>query len=79
MDVFSLLVVFTCVWWLVFFMVLPFGARPPERVETGMADGAPERPRLWLKAGITTAIAVVLTVVFVLVANSGWINFRGPV
>lgn len=50
--------VFVIVWWMVLFTVLPWGNRPPDRVEAGHADGAPERPRLWLKMAVTTAIAI---------------------
>ena len=37
MDWFSAAIVFVVVWWLVLFMVLPFGAAPPDEVEPGMA------------------------------------------
>ena len=49
-------------WWLVFFAVLPFGVRVPDEseVQEGHATSAPTRPRLWLKAGITTLVAAVL-------------------
>jgi predicted secreted protein len=52
--------VFVILWWLVFFAVLPFGVRVPDKVEKGHASSAPARPRLWLKAGVTTVIAAVL-------------------
>ena len=54
--------VYLILWWLVFFAVLPFGVRLPDQseVEEGHATSAPVRPRLWLKAGITTLIAAVL-------------------
>ena len=42
-------VIFVIVWWLVLFMVLPFGASPPDEVEPGMAPSAPARPRMGLK------------------------------
>ncbi len=54
-------VFFFVVWWLVFFMTLPFGVRPPDEPEPGHATSAPEKPRLWIKVAITTAIAVVIT------------------
>jgi predicted secreted protein len=46
MDCFSAGIVFVMVWWLVLFMVLPFGASPPDEVEPGTAPSAPARPRL---------------------------------
>ncbi len=51
-------VIFVIVWWLVLFMVLPFGASPPDEVEPGMAPSAPARPRMGLKIAVTTVIAI---------------------
>jgi predicted secreted protein len=69
-------VVFIMVWWLVLFMVLPFGAAPPDEVEPGMAPSAPARPRIALKLLITTAIAALLTAVIVWLIASGLISLR---
>ena len=80
MDWFSGVVVYVIIWWVVFFMTLPFGVRPPHEVgetaEVGDADGAPVRPRLWLKAGVTTLIAAVLWGGAWLVIVNDWISFR---
>ena len=61
MNIASLIVVYVILWWLVFFMALPWGVRRTEAPEDGHDPGAPSNPRLWLKAGITTAIAALLT------------------
>ena len=61
MGWFGGLVVFTVVWWLVFFVTLPFGVRRIENPEQGHDAGAPEKPRILIKAAITTAIAGALT------------------
>jgi predicted secreted protein len=79
MAPFALLVVFTIVWWCVFFMVLPIGVRPPAHIEAGHDPGAPDRQRLWLKAGITTGIATSVTGFIWAAAHYGWIDFRGIV
>ncbi|HLB07801.1 MAG TPA: DUF1467 family protein, partial [Alphaproteobacteria bacterium] len=52
----TIVLIFVIVWWLVFFMVLPYGNRPgaPSELPAGAVESAPERPRLWLKAAITT-------------------------
>ena len=76
MGIVSGIVVFIIIWWLVFFMVLPHGNRPPENVEKGHADGAPDRPRLWRKAALTTGISVILFGVYFVVQDQGWISFR---
>ena len=60
MNVVSAFVVFVVIWWLVLFMVLPFGVRRVETPEDGHDHGAPVHPMLWRKAAATTAISVVL-------------------
>ena len=58
------LVTFVILWMLVLFLVLPFGIRTADETGEpkvpGQADSAPVRPRLWLKAAITTGLAIVL-------------------
>jgi predicted secreted protein len=70
------LFVFAIVWWLVFFMALPFGVRRAETPEPGTDSGAPEQPRLWQKALATTAIAAVLTVVLHYAIEWQWLPLR---
>jgi predicted secreted protein len=71
-------VVYVVTWWIVLFAVLPFGIRPIEKGELGHAAGAPANPRLWFKAGVTTAIATVIWIAFYVVASSNLISFREP-
>ena len=76
MGLISGTLVYVIIWWLVFFMVLPWGNRPPDVVEDGHASSAPENPRLWQKVGITTVIAAVIFTIIYFVAEAGLINFR---
>lgn len=80
MSIFTDLMVFGIIWWLVLFMVLPFGARSPheagEEVEAGLAASAPIRPRLWLKIGITTVIALLLWGAYYYVMTYDLFGFR---
>ncbi len=76
MNLFGSLVVFTVVWWLVFFMTLPFGVTVPDKPEPGHAPSAPENPRIALKAAITTVIAVTLTGLAVAAVEYDVIAFR---
>lgn len=78
MDWFSAAMTFVIVWWLVLFMVLPFGARPPDEIVPGTAPSAPERPRMALKILITTLIALALTAAIAWIIESGLISFRPP-
>jgi len=72
--------IYVVIWWLVFFMALPIGARSyheaGEEVEAGNVSSAPMRPRLWLKAGVTTGIAAVLTLIAYFLIDSGALSFR---
>jgi predicted secreted protein len=74
----TIIAVFVVVWWLILFMVLPFGVRPPteEEMEPGQEAGAPVKPMVWRKMGITTVITVVLCVIFYYLSDSGLISFR---
>lgn len=80
MSWFSAGLVFVVVWWLVFFVSLPFGARSyheaGEAVDVGNEASAPMRPRVWLKAGISTAIAIILTIGVYFLIDSGALSFR---
>jgi predicted secreted protein len=64
MSIFTGAMIYVVIWWVVFFAVLPFGVRTAEEtgeaVRQGFAESAPVSPRLWLKAGITTALAALL-------------------
>ena len=68
--------VFVIVWWLILFTTLPFGVKKLENPEGEMEVGAPERPRLWVKAGITTVISAVITLFLRICMDNGIINLR---
>ena len=64
MGLTSGIVVYVILWWLVFFMSLPIGVRPPhevgEQAGEGHEPGAPVKTHLPLKVLATTLIAGVL-------------------
>ena len=72
------LLVFVLIWWLVLFMVLPFGAHPQDDPVPGTVASAPDKPRLVIKFLITTGIALVITAAIAWVIASGLISFRPP-
>jgi predicted secreted protein len=80
MTLVSTALIYVVIWWLVFFMALPIGARSyheaGEEVEAGNVSSAPMRPRLWLKAGVTTGIAAVLTLIAYFLIDSGALSIR---
>ena len=54
--------VYLVIWWLVIFMVLPWGAESvidEDDVKKGHASSAPKNPRMLLKIAITTVISAV--------------------
>lgn len=60
MGLVSGIVVYTMIWWIVLFMILPWGAHPEESVRQGNASSAPKNPRLLLKFLLTTIISTLL-------------------
>jgi predicted secreted protein len=76
MNWFTGIMVYVIVWWLVFFTTLPFGVRLPDNVEPGHDVGAPEKPRLWMKALISSVIAGVLFGIIYYVIDADLISFR---
>lgn len=73
------IVVYVVIWFMVLFMVLPWGIRHPEVPEPGHALGAPSNPRIALKMAVTTVLAGAFWFVVYLVIESGVISFRTPV
>lgn len=80
MQWYTAVMVYVILWWLIFFMTLPIGARSfheaGEATEVGNVESAPMRPRLWLKAGATTVIAAVVWGALYFLISSGMITFR---
>ncbi len=72
------LFVYAMIWWLVLFMVLPWGVRQPDVVEEGHMAGAPDKPHMWKKVGATTAIATVLWAIVYTVIEADLLSFREP-
>jgi len=77
----SAAVVFIVIWWLVFFIALPLGVKPPHEVGEEAGDGheagAPVRPLLGRKfLGTTIAAAILWGVVYLIISNE-IISFRG--
>lgn len=73
------IVVFILIWWLMLFMVLPWGAtsyhEAGEETEAGNNPSAPIAPRLKRKAWITTALAVVVWLLYLGLVETGLVAF----
>jgi predicted secreted protein len=71
------IVVYVLVWWVTLFAVLPLWVTPSRPGDQGFEAGAPRRPRLLLKAGITTAVAAVIWLAIYVLVREPWFSFRG--
>ena len=76
MNTFTGIMVYIIVWWLVLLTALPFGNRAPETPEPGHVESAPERPRMWIKAGVTTLVASVIWGMIYWLIDSDLVTFR---
>ena len=76
MGIGSGILTYVIIWWMVFFMTLPFGVERPEahEVEVGHEPGAPKKPMLKKKAIITSLISAVLLVIWIYVDSLGIIK-----
>jgi len=72
------LAVYLIIWWLVLFMVLPWGVRPVDGVDVkkGQDAGAPKKPRMLIKAAATTVVAGVIWGIFYWAVETGLIAFH---
>ena len=78
MNLASAIAIYFIIWWLVLFLVLPFGIRNAhetgEAVEEGNEPGAPVNPRLVRKVVITTILATAVFTIFYLAQTRGLLS-----
>lgn len=60
MGLVSGVTVYVCLWWTLWFMLLPWGVKPQQNRVPGSDPGAPERGHLVRKACITSVLALLL-------------------
>ncbi len=73
---FTIIMVYLIAWWLVFFMVLPIGAKPSAEMAQGQSTGAPAKAHLGKKVIATTLLSVLAAYGFFLFLGSGIIPVR---
>jgi predicted secreted protein len=81
MTLVSGIAIYVIIWWTVIFAVLPFGVQPiaAEDINQGHAAGAPCRPRILLKAALTSAVSAVLWLIVYWLFESGAFAFISDV
>jgi predicted secreted protein len=78
MAITTVLAVYFIIWWVVLFMVLPWGVHSQEEsgeVSPGTDPGAPAVHTLWMKLLWTTLIASVVFAILAAIYKAGLIPF----
>lgn len=78
MGWFGGIVTFILIWWLVLFMVIPFGVRTigQEDIAKGHDAGAPQESRIGRKLAVTTLVTAILWSAVYFIVDSGVISLR---
>jgi predicted secreted protein len=76
MNIFSAIVVYVCIWWIVFFCTLPFGIENIVKPKKGEMPGAPVNPGLKRKIIVTFIIALVVWLIAYAVITSNALSFH---
>ena len=63
------LVIYLILWWLVFFVMLPFGIERDQDVTFGNDPGAPKKSLIKKKAIISSFVTLILTAVAIVIKN----------
>jgi hypothetical protein len=51
--------------------------RPSDPADEYYGTGAPQQPRMWLKAAVTSAVAAIVWAGIYVLVKEPWISFRG--
>ena len=80
MGITGSIIAYTSIWWIVFFIVLPFGIQSnKEKFKNsieGNDPGAPKNPKIGKKFIITTIITSLLFILIYYVVELGFFNLR---
>ena len=80
MGITGSIIVYTSIWWIVFFSVLPFGIQSNKEIfkdkTEGFDPGAPKNPKIGKKFLITTIITSILFIIIYYIVDFGFFNLR---
>ena len=62
-------VIYLILWWLVFFVMLPFGVERDQDVRFGNDPGAPKKSLIKKKAIISSFVTLILTSIVIVIKN----------
>ena len=65
----EIIVIFVIIWWLVLFVVLPFGIQRDNNTISGNDPGAPKNPKLKKKILLTSIISFFLSILVSIIKN----------
>ncbi len=60
MAIFTHVLIFILIWWILFFIILPLKIKIPEEAKLGHAKSAPARPFLLIKFLLTSLISGII-------------------
>ena len=60
MAIFTHVLIFILIWWILFFIFLPIKINIPEKVESGHAKSAPSKPYLLIKFILTSLLSFII-------------------
>ena len=63
------LVIYLILWWLVFFVMLPFGIERDQDVKFGNDPGAPKKSLVKKKAIISSFVTLILTLIAIVIKH----------
>lgn len=72
----KLVIIYVIIWWVLFFMALPFGIKQSSKIIPGQDLGAPEKPRLWIKFFIVSIVAFIATMMAHLIITYNLLNIN---
>ena len=80
MSITGSVIIYTMIWWIIFFSVLPIGIQSNKEIFKdsieGSDPGAPKNPKILKKFLITTIITSILFIMIYYVVDLGFFNLR---
>ena len=80
MGITGSIIIYTMIWWIVFFSILPIGIQSNKETFKGKIEGfdtgAPKNPKIGKKFLITTLITSILFTIIYYIVDLGFFNLR---